>query len=495
MLTPAQLQSIAKQRGDTVVNPTAGTSTVNPAADFAKRIGYTPESAQPKDLGSRLATDWQKRGAEASRIISDPTEGNALSRGVKATAQGFGGVMDVATESFKSLFGDGSDKTPEQIAKDEKMRKLSPGYVDPNAEQTPISKAMGQWAIDHPDAYNRLKNTLGTLSAGGEIAGTIAATDVVPSTSITKVSEIPGSIKSTANEFVGDTKKLDTKLGSFRGAKPADVLQKEFDTIQEKITPKPTANEAKLAQSQGRLIKGKEPTLFRSGTADEVLPTKDTARAVGTIQREIAGASKMDEVQLTDAIVSKTEEIAQNLKPEMTKVRIKPSTVQKINSDWEALKKTQLESADATEEANVLKLQKQFEAKLQKSGSGNMNDLWDTAKEYDKSVPNNVKKATSASDPKLQYKKDIWLQNRAILKNAINDNIDGLGATSKQAFSDMHDMYNAKENLLSKAKIETEAKPSKIKQTVDYIKKNPVKSALIGTGVDKVIKNTTGIGF
>jgi hypothetical protein len=54
------------------------------------------------------------------------------------------------------------------------------------------------------------------------------------------------------------------------------------------------------------------------------------------------------------------------------------------------------------------------------------------------------------------------------------------GIATKKAFSDMSDMFNAQSGLLSDVKSNLMKKPSKLRQ---WIKKNPIKAALIGAGV------------
>jgi len=279
------------------------------------------------------------------------------------------------------------------------------------------------------------------------------------------------------------------------GAKESIALknaQKEIDTIQNLISPKLTSKEVKLAESQGRLIKGKNPTLLKAGTPDEIIPSDKLIKSSQTIQREIPNASKLKEPELYTALEGRTSDMAVKLKPELQKVSIKPETVQKINTDWDSLKKLQMETAPASEEINVLKRQKKFESFLKKSGNKNMNDLWETRKSYDSSVPENVKKATINSPESLQIQKEEWLQNRKVLNDAITDLENGLGETARQPFADMTDMYSAKENLLSKAKVELTVKPSKLKQ---WIKDNPWKAALAGYGTGKIIESTTGINI
>ena len=96
--------------------------------------------------------------------------------------------------------------------------------------------------------------------------------------------------------------------------------------------------------------------------------------------------------------------------------------------------------------------------------------LWDERISYDRSIPENVKNANELSPISLQNKKEIWLQNREILNKAINDNINGLGGTSEQAFKDMNDMYNAQKNLQTTVKIDTKGIPS---LTSQFLKKHP----------------------
>ena len=271
---------------------------------------------------------------------------------------------------------------------------------------------------------------------------------------------------------------INNKVSSITGRNATSQAEKETAKLTDMISPKMNAKETKLAQSQSRIVAGKEPTMFKSGTADTVIPTDKIVKATQTIQREIPNASKLPPSELHTALSARTSDMAEKLKPEMIKTPIKPETVQKITDDWSAIKKEQLNNAYTPNDVNVKKLQSDFETRLQQSKSGNMNDLWDTAKAYDDSVPPNVKNANSLSSESLQAKKEIWLQNRGVLRDAINDTTNGMGETSKQAFSDMHDMYNAKENLLSKAKIE-KAQSSRL---VQWAKDHPYLTTLgVGT--------------
>lgn len=255
--------------------------------------------------------------------------------------------------------------------------------------------------------------------------------------------------------------------------------------IKEMISPKPTVKEAKFAMDQGRLIKGQEPTMFKSGTPDKIATSDQELKSSMTIDRLIPDAVKMDEPTLHSALEVKIGETAKALEPEMRKTPIKKQTVQKITDEWENLKKSEIESADADNEANVLKSQKQFENRLKKSKSGNMNDLWNTAKEYDSSIPDNVKRANSLSSESLQNKKALWLERRAIIRDAITDTENGLGETAKRGFSDMKDMYEAQNGIMSKAKVGTKVEPSKIRQAYDSKTGQAIRTVTkVGVGIE-----------
>lgn len=268
-------------------------------------------------------------------------------------------------------------------------------------------------------------------------------------------------------------------IDAYTAAKEAKGTADATAKVGEMITPKATPKEAKLAMDQGRLVKGDKPTMFKAGTEDKILPTAKQQSATKTIIEKIPNADKMSPTELYTAVDNNISQTAQRLKPIMEATPIKPETLDKLNTDWSTLKKEQLANAPATEEANVAKRQNQFEEFLKKSGSDNQNDLWETRKSYDDSIKPNVKKANEMSPESLQMQKQEWLDNRAVLNSAIHDTSSTMGKMSQKAFSDMSNLYEAKSNLLTKAKVETKIQPSKINQ---FIQRHPVVSGAIGGG-------------
>lgn len=454
----------------------------------SKISDYTP--AQPKEivkptveeslrqedtLGSRTGAEQVagvtkikesvQKGAES---MQKPGIGNKL---LGAAQAGFGTISGAAQTAFAPVTAALTSPTARKLT-EKVTSELREGNPELASGYDKIASKIQEWEEKHPEATTLTGDIVNTLLIGlGGSGGKAVAGDAL------KQSLTREGLSAAKKDVIGLAKQGKEIVKEKLATSATQKASKDLIKIQEKISPKATAKEAKLAEKEGRLIKGKEPTMFRSGKPDTVIPSDKVIKSSETIQKYIPNASKLKEPELYTALESKTAEISNKLKPEMQKISIKPETIEKINTDWEKLKQEQIRVADATEEANVVKLQKQFEEKLMKSESGTMDDLWETAKEYDASVPESVKKANSLSDAKLQYKKEIWLDNRAILRNAINDAENGLGGTSKQAFSDMHDMYNARENILSKAKIETKGKPSILR---GFIKEHPVAATLIG---------------
>jgi hypothetical protein len=279
-----------------------------------------------------------------------------------------------------------------------------------------------------------------------------------------------GLLRKTPSLVKSGLSKADEAYQALKASRQVSTTKKATEKVTEMISPKATAREARLAQSQGRFVEGREPTLFRGGTEDVILPSSKTKSAAQTIVENIPNAQKMTPSELYRAVDNNIKETATKLRPQMEATPIKPQTIEKLNSDWEVIKKSQLADAPATEEANVIKRQLKFESLLKKSGSNNHADLWDTAVKYDDSIPESVKKANNLSPESLQLQKDEWLQNRQILSDAIEKN-------SRPEFKQMSDMYKAKNDLLSKTKVEG-ASPSKIKQ---WAKDNPKKATALTT--------------
>jgi hypothetical protein len=271
------------------------------------------------------------------------------------------------------------------------------------------------------------------------------------------------------------------------GTQVSETGPNDLQIIKNMITPKPTVGEARLAMSEGRLYKGTDPTVLGEGSGDQVATTNQQLKSTMTIKRLIPDAATMDEPTLYNTLDGKVTEIAKKLAPEMEKVPVTFDTLEKINNDLNALQEKQLADAPFDQEGNVKKSQAQFEARLRASESGTMKDLWNTAIEYDNSVPDNVKSANDLSPQDLRNAKTTWRQNRAILRSAITDESVGLGKPAQSAFSDMRDLYEAQDGMMSKAKIEG-PKPSLLNQALRSPVGKVVSTAAEAVGLGGVMK-------
>lgn len=306
--------------------------------------------------------------------------------------------------------------------------------------------------------------------------------------------------------------KVKTAVVGTPEAQATKQTAQELANIKENISPTLSAKESKIAQSQGRVYAGKDATLLKGETPDQVSTSDQTARQAFTIHENIPNAGNMNASELHDALGDKVNEITQKLRPQLDATPLNPDSMDKINSDWQKIQKSQIENAPADQEANVAKRQKKFDAFLQKTRQGDpsdviaeirskgstmthqeatqkmlaaskpptLGDVWDTAIQYDNSISDAVKQAKPplASESLLAQRAE-WIQNRAILKAAINDSTKGLGATSQKAFQDMSDMLDAKSNIIKNTEpIKSQTlEPSKLKQ---FAQKHPNTAKVVG---------------
>ncbi len=304
------------------------------------------------------------------------------------------------------------------------------------------------------------EETIGNIAKTGEnvAAKTAGVAEKAAATGgkvIDKATEAAGAVNQKINPFV---------------EKPITSEQARSN-IGDVISPKLNAKETQAAINEGRVTRGKDSFLFGK-KPDIVAQSDEINHAIDTIQNTIPDAGKMNDVQLSSALDSKTSELAQGLQKDMANVPIKPETTGKVLSAWKAIKTAQQAEPEFDGFAGSAKSQARFESylkqlewdvtdetgKFKSPTPKTLDDIWSVRKSYDDSIAPNVKTATTASAPSLQWQKQMWLDNRSILNAVINDSKEGLGDVSKKAFSDMTDMYTARQNIASKAKIDVEGK-------------------------------------
>jgi hypothetical protein len=87
---------------------------------------------------------------------------------------------------------------------------------------------------------------------------------------------------------------------------------------------------------------------------------------------------------------------------------------------------------------------------LQKSQTAE--DLWNARISLDLATPQNVKNATETSTDILQMRQSVWLDVRSQM-NQMLDNVvsQNWSIDIKNTFADMSSLYNAQQNILTKA--------------------------------------------
>jgi len=260
-------------------------------------------------------------------------------------------------------------------------------------------------------------------------------------------------------------KGLPTAVSKITSSIANKAKEKVSKAIIEKIMPKLTKTEQSLAVQEGRVTAGAESKLFGK-KPDIVAPTPKIENASKLIQEKIPNAEKLSNYELHGAVKNETTNIAKSLKPEMEKIIVPKEKTDAIKSTWETVKKTQQKTSDY-DLYNGKKIQKNFEAVLddlklpvkdpvtKQFRQKNLDEVWEARKNYDASIPERVKQADINSPSDLQYQREVWLENRKILNDIINDTQEGLGELSKKSFKNMSDLYEAAENILSNVKIDT----------------------------------------
>lgn len=447
--------------------------------------------------------------------LQAPAKQPSLSESIWAGLSGAGsqiaGAFKSGVEQAKEGYKQAAAATNPLQKTEAGMKELAGGVNAAGSIFAPLGSALGKATKPVSDYLSEIPVI--KQAAGNQIVNKNGGTDYVANKGSNRVLEDINNTATVAPVIVGGLGK--SQIASEAGALKSTVQARTKGTftepttpkplstatspssvkIQELISPKVSAKETKLALAEGRIAPGQEPGLLRDGTPDQVIPSKAIQKAANTIQKEIPGAEDMSQPELHGALDVKISNIAQKLTPEMKKVPLTDQIVANITDAWDRLKAKQLEDPYASTGSNLEKLQTQFESKFlapltkkvdeaSMSGSlginspvANMNDLWDIAKAYDQSVPANVKSASVISPETLQTQKSVWIQNRAILRGAINDASTGLGATSKTAFDTMHDLYNAQKGIQSSYKVPKEGAPSTVKS---FMQKPAVK---IGTKV------------
>ncbi len=109
----------------------------------------------------------------------------------------------------------------------------------------------------------------------------------------------------------------------------------------------------------------------------------------------------------------------------------------------------------------------------------NLNDLWDMAKNYDKTIKAKIKDAASKNIDSAAFLEDVWLQNREILRDLLKKEAERLGVDARGSFNDMADFFTIN-NEITRIARKTKASGGVIQETVKDVARKALPFAVGG---------------
>lgn len=265
---------------------------------------------------------------------------------------------------------------------------------------------------------------------------------------------------------------------ALRSAKTSRADKLASSKIQEMITPKMTQAEKTSALEQGRLTKGKE-TWLGGKKPDIVAPSPKTIKIEEVVRKYIPEEqlATIDQPTLYTKAKESVSSISQNLKPKLQEITVNPESFKQVKDEWKNLKIKQSKSLDFKTMPGGKAAQTKFQEtlneikKITQDSSGkfrskNLDDIWDLAIKYDDTIPQRIKDASVAknSSPSDMFQKDMWLENRDLLKKFMHVEADRAGLDTSTAFKDMSSLYDLTTNLKGTVKVDLKGKPGLLKK-------------------------------
>ena len=233
------------------------------------------------------------------------------------------------------------------------------------------------------------------------------------------------------------------------------IVGKGTAKLAEKIAPKLTSKEIRVALKEGRVVRtGRFGKIL--GKADKVKVNNRVLNSADTLLGRIAGVKKMNDAQIANAAGKEIAKISNNIAPDLQKVKLLDETKDSIIDSWATVKETQQTQSQFFTGKALEVSQKNFDdAVAQMIIADNADDLWRTIIHYDNTVKSNIKSATSQSSDALQEAKDVWLDSRRILRDALDDVTNQIpDAKIANEFRAMSNLYTAKNNIINAGRFE-----------------------------------------
>lgn len=250
-----------------------------------------------------------------------------------------------------------------------------------------------------------------------------------------------------ASKVISASKPLRVLSEASQAKKTAGALEK----IEDVIKPTMTKKEVKRALEEGRVERANKLQKFL-GKPDPVKAEKRVQDAAKTVLDEIPDAPYLDDTQIANKAKEQIKLIAESVEPKLSTIEFSPTVKEDILFSYLSKIEKNVGEYPLLSTAQVKRLNGNFEKVLLELGdANNADDLWKAIQKYDNDVLDTVKKANSQSNESLQIQKDIWLENRRILRDALDEIVEQADDDIVVEFKKMRDLYLVRENIINNA--------------------------------------------
>ena len=470
-MTPEEIQKIATERGDTVVNPTGDANAPMSAQQaYAQRNGYDPNAstvsatpAAPKTLGDNYIDNVNPMASDFNDLEVDaglPNDlgvdaglpkgnlGNAVDKFQKGDV--LGGTEDatlgVASDAVKAIFAPIAAplETLMSHVASGNAALAAKGHPDiANPSSTPASQAaqkqIADWVTQLAQTHPQIAKTLGDAFNVGTAALGSGALD-------TSVSDAAGAIKNGVSDTVQGAKDLVTRTPADATAGVTDLIKQDPETM--------TQGMKNEAVTDGRqTIKSTK----LGGTEVDYTPTKQIDRAATILSDPEQMANPIKPGDAPNVVVAKVKSAISTKGAQAEKyLADNPVYVSnKESADMISAMKTKAEETSTPTEMKAYNdqldlFQKQLQSQSAKTGTLNTSDYYLALKKYETEIASKFKGGKAAlADPegigsaKIQAASDI----RSTVRDMIGDKHPDFASKMQ----DISSLYEARDNAIFNA--------------------------------------------
>lgn len=429
------------------------------------------DNSYQSQIGSEQVAGVNKIKGSLSQAKKDITEGRKL-KDEGNTIEGFGKVFRGVTGAVAGTIMGATQSltaplTPlvQGITKnftltDEEKKKLSDVENQVRTENPNLAKVydstipkLNQIIEQHPETATVVKDVIGslvTILGGKTLLSGLSKRGLLSS-------EALGTAK---NQLVKDVTDI-TALVKEQAKKISD--KKVIKAVSPKLTPKESAK----AISQGRATEG--GILSKS----KIKPDSRTLEVANSVKGIVKGKNLIEDVNSVKNSLSKE---AETLKTQIKSVD-HPYTYKELASRMNKVE-TPI-SIKGTAFEKQISAVKNAALRIAKEKGGNISSLLDARKEFDALVDKEY--------PNLYDRENAPMRNAiTAIRNTMNDFIEEnlpKGTSFKDSLKKQNLFYEAIDNMSEKAA--SDIGKSKITKGIEFIKENPVTSAIAGYGTYK----------